>query len=319
MLPSGMPHRSSLQKKKKRWPLRRIRASTKTPERKSMPEYLQQLGIRLREARIRRSLTQVQLAKMCDLSSRFVAKMEAGVGNISIVRLRELAQALEVPIESLAAENAPASPAFEQSTSFLKKLPPSDLDNAHRLLLERFSGVPSALRASRIALIGLRGAGKTALGCLLAERLRCPFIELDRQIERDTGLTLSIIFDLYGQAGYRRMERVALDRILERHRRFVLATGGSIVSDPENYNRLLSACFTVWLRASPEDHMTRVLKQGDRRPIAQSRQAMRDLRRILYSREGLYRQADAVLDTSGRSVRACLHALVLTVQSLQSD
>jgi XRE family aerobic/anaerobic benzoate catabolism transcriptional regulator len=314
-----MPRRSSSHKKKKRFRSRFPRASAKTSAHKTMSEYLQQLGVRLREARVRRGLTQDQLAKNCDLSSRFVAKVEVGGGNISVSRLRELARALEIPIESLAAENAPASPAFEQSTSFLKKLAPADLDNAHRLLLERFSGAPSALRRSRIALTGLRGAGKSALGSLLAQSLQCPFIELDRQIERDAGLTLSIIFDLYGQAGYHRMERISLDRILERHRRFVLATGGGIVSDTGNYNRLLSTCFTIWLRAKPEDHMARVLKQGDRRPMAQSRQAMRDLRRILYSREALYRQADAVLDTSGHSIKACLLILLRTVQALQAS
>ena len=283
-----------------------------------MHEYLQQLGVRLRDARVRRGLTQEQLATTCALSSRFVAKVEVGGGNISVTRLRELARALEVPIESLAAENAPVSPAFEQSTSFLKKLPPADLGNAHRFLLEKFSGASTGLRCSRIALTGLRGAGKSALGSLLAQRLQCPFIELDRQIERDNGLTLTIIFDLYGQAGYRHMESVALDRILERHKRFVLATGGGIVSDPGNYNRLLSACFTIWLRAKPEDHMARVLRQGDRRPMAQSRQAMRDLRRILYSREALYRQADVTLDTSGRTLKACLNSLVRLAQQLET-
>jgi len=282
-----------------------------------MSEYLQRLGVRLREARVRRGFTQDQLAKKCAISSRFVAKVEVGSGNISVTRLRELARALDIPIESLAAENTPASPAFEQSTSFLKKLPPADLNKAHKLLLEKFSGTPAGLRRSRIALTGLRGAGKSTLGSLLAQRLQCSFIELDRQIERDTRLTLSIIFDLYGQAGYRRMERIALDRILERHKRFVLATGGGIVSDPGNYNRLLSTCFTVWLRAKPEDHMARVVKQGDQRPMAQSRQAMRDLRRILNSREAVYRQADVTLDTSGRSVKACLGSLVRLAQQVQ--
>ena len=282
-----------------------------------MSEYLQRLGVRLREARVRRGFTQDQLAKKCAISSRFVAKVEVGSGNISVTRLRELARALDIPIESLAAENTPASPAFEQSTSFLKKLPPADLNKAHKLLLEKFSGTPAGLRRSRIALTGLRGAGKSTLGSLLAQRLQCSFIELDRQIERDTGHTLSIIFDLYGQAGYHRMERIALDRILERHKRFVLATGGGIVSDPGNYNRLLSTCFTVWLRAKPEDHMARVVKQGDRRPMAQSRQAMRDLRRILNSREVVYRQADVTLDTSGRSVKACLGSLVRFAQQVQ--
>jgi XRE family transcriptional regulator, aerobic/anaerobic benzoate catabolism transcriptional regulator len=278
-----------------------------------MSAYLQQLGVRLREARARRGLTQQQLAKQTELSVRFLAKVELGGGNISVVRLRALARVLDVPMETLAAENLPASPAFEQSTNFLKKLPPTDLDHAHKILLEKFGGASAATRRARIALIGLRGAGKSTLGSLLAQRLQCPFIELDGQIERDTRVTLAIIFDLYGQAGYRRLERIALDRILERYPRFVLATGGGIVSDPANYNRLLSTCFTVWLRAKPEEHMARVIKQGDRRPIAQSRQAMRDLRRILYSREVLYRQADAVLDTSAQPLKHTLCSLLSLV------
>jgi XRE family aerobic/anaerobic benzoate catabolism transcriptional regulator len=163
-------------------------------------------------------------------------------------------------------------------------------------------------------LIGLRGAGKSTLGSLLAQVLRVPFIELDKQIERDTGLTLSIIFDLYGTGGYRRMEREALATVVAKHPRFVLAAGGSIVSDPVTYNQLLGDCFTIWLRAKPEVHMARVLKQGDRRPIAQSRQAMRDLRRILWSREVLYRQADAVLETSGQSIKQSLQALAMLLR-----
>jgi len=279
-----------------------------------MNVYLEQLGEKLRSVRLRRGITQTQLARQCKLSLRFLVDVELGRANISLVRLRELAMALDIPVESLAAEGVPASPAFEQSTTFLKNLPPADLQDAHKFLLEKFGGANAALRRSRIALTGLRGAGKSTLGSLLAQRLECPFIELDKQVESASGLTLSIIFDLYGIAGYRRAERFALENVLLKYPRFVLATGGSIVSDPVTYNRLLAECFTVWLRAKPEEHMARVLRQGDRRPIKQSRQAMRDLRRILWSREALYRQSDAVLDTSAQSVKESVQSLFRLVR-----
>jgi len=281
-----------------------------------MHAYLQQVGEKIRAVRARRGITQTQLARQCALSLRSLLSIEQGHASLSVARLYALAHALEVPIESLATEGLPASPAFEQSTVFLKKLPAADLQKAHKLLLEKFGGADTAIRSSRIALTGLRGAGKSTLGSLLAQVLQCPFLELGKQIEADSGLTLTIIFDLYGLAGYRRMEREALERILAKHRRFVLATGGSIVSDPVTYNRLLGECFTIWLRAKPEEHMARVLKQGDRRPIAQSREAMPDLRRILWSREALYRQADAVLETSGQSIKESLYALARLIRPL---
>jgi len=261
-------------------------------------------------------MTLRQLAKESALSARFLARVELGRGNISVGRLHQVAHALDVPMETLAADGLPAAPSFEQSTALLKKLPPGQLRDAHKLLLEKFGGVNTASRRSRIALIGLRGAGKSTLGSLLAQRLGFPFIELDKQIERDSGLTLTIIFDLYGSSGYRRMERETLEAIFSRHSRFVLATGGSIVSDPVTYNRLLGECLTIWLRAKAEDHMARVLAQGDRRPMAHNRQAMRDLRRILRSREALYRQADAALETSGQSVKESLLALQRLAQPL---
>lgn len=292
----------------------RKRSSARSSASTHLNAYLQQLGERLRSVRLRCGVTQQQLAEQCALTARFITDVEAGRANISIARLHALAHALDVPIESLASEGSPASPAFEQSTEFLKKLPPVGLQQAHRLLLETFAGADTKLRRFRVALTGLRGAGKSTLGSLLAQVLQCPFIELDKHIEAGSRLTLAIIFDLYGVAGYRRMEREALQHVLARHKRFVLATGGSIVSDPANYNLLLSECFTVWLRAKPEDHMARVLKQGDRRPIAKSRQAMRDLRRILYSREALYRQADAVLETSGQTVKQSINSLALLLQ-----
>ncbi len=275
-----------------------------------MNSYLQQLGEKLRAVRVRRGMTLRQLARECKLSARFLAKVELGHGNISVDRLHDIATALDVPVESLAADGLPATPPFEQSAALLKKLPPSQLRDAHKLLLEKFGGADSAGRRSCIALIGLRGSGKSTVGSLLAQKLGVPFIELDKQIERDSGVTLTIIFDLYGSGGYRRMERDTLNAILAKQPRFVLATGGSIVSDPVTYNRLLSECFTVWLRAKPEEYMARVIAQGDRRPMAHNRQAMRDLRRILWSREALYRQADSVLETGGQTINESLQALL---------
>jgi len=309
----GMPRRPSSQKLSKK-----LRSGRHRPLAKAhvsfVNAYLQQLGEKIRIVRARRGFTLDQLARQSRLSGRFLAKVELGRANISIARLHEIADALDIPIESLVADGRPASSAFDQSAAFLKKLPPSQQRDAHKLLLEKFAAADSGSRRSRIALIGLRGAGKSTLGSVLAQRLGVPFIELDKEIERDSGLTLTIIFDLYGIAGYRRMEREALSAVLAKYPRFVLAPGGGIISDPGTYNRLLSDCFTIFLRAKPEEHMARVLKQGDRRTIAQSSQAMRDLRRILWSREALYRQADATLETTGQTVSESLHALIRFTQ-----
>jgi XRE family aerobic/anaerobic benzoate catabolism transcriptional regulator len=304
-----MPRRSSPKKSNKLSKSLSRKRSPAPSHSSAVNSYLRQVGEKLRAVRTRRGMTLPQLAKESGLSDRFLAKVELGRGNISVGRLHQVASALNVPIETLAAAGLPADPPFEQSTAFLKKLQPNELRDAHKLLLEKFGGADTAARRSRIALIGLRGAGKSTLGSLLAQRLSLPFIELDKQIERNSGLTLTIIFDLYGPSGYRRMERETLEAIFAKHPRCVLAAGGSIVSDPGTYNRLLSECFTIWLRAKAEDHMARVLAQGDRRPMAHNRQAMRDLRRILWSREALYRQADAALETSGQSVKESLQAL----------
>src|SRR5208337_3603254 len=178
-----------------------------------------------------------------------------------------------------------------------------------------FGGVDLEARRGRIALIGLRGAGKSTIGAILAGRLEVPFIELDRLIEQESGVSLSAIFDLYGQSGFRRMERRYLDQVIERYPRFVLATGGSLVSEPATFERLLTMCYTVWLRATPEEHMQRVIAQGDMRPMADNREAMSDLRRILEVREPLYRKADVTLETSAATVEESLETLVLQVQA----
>ena len=194
------------------------------------------------------------------------------------------------------------------TTQFLKRLPRQKLA-AVRSQLVRDYGSAQDERMKRIALIGLRGAGKSTLGAKLAKALGAPFVELDREVEREAGTSLSEIFLLYGQAGYRRYERRCLERVLEKNDRAVIATGGSIVSEPGTYELLLSACFTVWLKAEPEEHMARVIAQGDTRPMAGNDQAMEDLRRILEGRAVLYRQADVTVDTAGKTPEQSLSAL----------
>ncbi len=272
--------------------------------------FLAALGDRVRELRARRGMTRKILAKDSGVSERYLAQLETGQGNASLGILRRIARALNVPLEALVAD-APEPPAeLAQATELLRRLGPERLGEARALLQKTFGDVDAAARSHRIALIGLRGAGKTTLGGALAERLGVPFIELDREIERESGVSLATIFDFYGQAGFRRMERRCLDRIIEEQPRFVLATGGSIVSEPSTFERLLAACYTIWLQTAPAEHMQRVVAQGDMRPMAGNRESMADLQRILTFREPLYRRADAEVDTSGKAPSEALEALV---------
>jgi XRE family aerobic/anaerobic benzoate catabolism transcriptional regulator len=165
----------------------------------------------------------------------------------------------------------------------------------------------------RIALIGLRGAGKSTLGPLLADRIGVPFLELDQEIEKDAGLDLGEIMELHGQAGFRRLERGVLDRLIDSHPKAVIAAGGGIVAETATFARLLGACLTVWVKAAPEDHMQRVIDQGDLRPMRDNRRSMADLRAILASREALYARADIQLETTGRDVEATLAALMSAI------
>jgi len=191
---------------------------------------------------------------------------------------------------------------------FLDSLPPDRLEDVLRRLTAEF-GQDEAVRRKRITLVGLRGAGKTTLGMALAKSLRRPFVELDKEIEREAGMSLSEVFLLYGQAGFRRIERRCLERIINSQDEIVLTVGGGIVSEPETYNLLLLNCFTVWIKAAPEEHMARVVAQGDTRPMAGHSEAMDDLRQILSSRESLYGKADAVVDTSGSTAQESFEAL----------
>jgi len=268
----------------------------------SQSDYLRLLGERVREMRARRGMTRKILAHDSGVSERYLAQLESGQGNISILLLRQIAQALDTPLQALVLDGPEPPVDLVHTTEFLRRLPATELVEARRLLVEHFGGVDLDARRGRIALVGLRGAGKSTLGAMLADRLEAPFLELDRLIEQEGGVSLSVIFDLYGQSGFRRLERRVLDQVIERYPRFVLATGGSLVSEPATFERLLTMCFTVWLRATPEEHMQRVIAQGDMRPMADNRESMSDLRRILDVREPLYGKADATINTSGCSV-----------------
>lgn len=276
-------------------------------------DYLKVLGERVRGARARRGMSRKILARDSGVSERYLAQLETGQGNISIGLLRQVAQAMSVPVADLVREGAERPIELTLLVQRLERLTPEELAEANRLLTARFRMDGAAGRHARIALIGLRGAGKTTIGMALATELEAPFVEMAEEIEAVSGMSLDKIFDLSGQAGYRRYEKRALEHALNTYPRSVIATGGSIVSEPETYDLLLNACFTVWVKASPEDHMNRVVAQGDMRPMAGNREAMDDLRRILANREQLYAKADAVVETSGRTVGESVGEVLRTV------
>jgi XRE family aerobic/anaerobic benzoate catabolism transcriptional regulator len=260
-------------------------------------------------------MTRKQLARDSGVSERYLAQIETGHGNISVLVLRQLAKALNLSIDALLFEGPEPPVELVHTLEFLRRLSLDDLKLARQMLLHQFGGVDPAARHRRIALIGLRGAGKSSLGAALAERLEMPFLELDRLIEQQCGLTLNLIFDFRGQTGFRQLERQCLEDVLQRYPCFVLATGGSLVSEPGTFERLLSGCFTVWLRAAPEEHMQRVIAQGDMRPMANNRDAMSDLKRILAEREVLYSKADIQVETAGRNFEESLDALIRALRN----
>jgi XRE family aerobic/anaerobic benzoate catabolism transcriptional regulator len=233
--------------------------------------YLMQLGERVRAWRRQHGVTRKQLSAGCGVSERYLAQLEAGEGNISVLLLRKVARAMDVPVEHLVREE-PA-------------------------------------RAKPVALLGLRGAGKSTLGAKLAQALDMPFIELDREVEKEAGAQLGEVFAMYGQDAYRRFERRALERVLEEHERAVIATGGSLVTDRSTYELLLQRCRCIWLSAAPEEHMQRVIAQGDMRPFKGRSAALDEIRTLLADRDRLYTRAHATVDTSGKTVRPSLAEL----------
>ena len=277
-------------------------------------DFLLFLGKRVRQLRHLGGMTRKMVAREADVSERHLAQLESGEGNVSIVLLRRIASALDVSLVELFAPEVREPGEKHLIQRFLERLPNHRLEDVVFRLMRDFSPGEKS-RRKRIALIGLRGAGKSTLGSKLASEKRVPFIELDGEIEKDTGMPLGEIFSLYGQSGYRAIERRTLTRVLAEHECAVLSVGGGVVSEKETFDYLVSHCYTIWIKAQPEEHMSRVLEQGDFRAMAGNDRAMEDLRRILEAREPLYRQADMELDTSGSSVEASFSRLKTTLQA----
>ncbi|WP_396437070.1 helix-turn-helix transcriptional regulator [Limnohabitans sp.] len=284
------------------------------PDTKRSP-FLEALGERVRMLRSRKGMTRRAVALAADVSERHLANLEYGTGNVSVLVLLQVATALQCSLAELLGDVTTTSPEWLLIRELLSKRSEADLRRARMQLVELFGeGGTAQERQNRIALIGLRGAGKTALGQRLADNLGFPFIELSREIEQFAGCQISEIHNLYGANAYRRYERRALEEAIQIYPEVVIATPGGLVSDSANFNLLLSHCTTVWLQADAADHMGRVAAQGDMRPMAASREAMEDLKRILEGRSAFYSKADLAINTSGRSEDQAFEALRTSVR-----
>jgi XRE family transcriptional regulator, aerobic/anaerobic benzoate catabolism transcriptional regulator len=277
--------------------------------------FLSNVATSLRAARARRGMTRKQLSQESGVSERLLAQLEMSQGNITIVLLRRITDALNISLADLFIDAREPHPERRFIQNLLERLPVQRLQEVAQKLTREF-GEDVKLRWSRLALIGLRGAGKSTLGAKIAKEFKAPFVELDAEIEKDAGIPLAEIFSLYGQSGYRRIERRTLERVLQANDRVIISIGGGVVSEKENYDYLLKNCFTIWIKAQPEEHMARVMAQGDFRAMANNNEAMEDLRRILEAREPFYERADGTVDTSGETVEKSFAKLKAVIQSI---
>jgi XRE family transcriptional regulator, aerobic/anaerobic benzoate catabolism transcriptional regulator len=278
--------------------------------------FLVALGERVRALRGRRGLTRKSLAAAADVSERHLANLEYGLGNASILVLLQVAHALQCSLAELLGDVTTSSPEWLLIRELLEHRDDATLRRVRVAVGELLgTGGDNIARSSRIALIGLRGAGKSTLGRMLAEDLDFPFVELSRSIEQLAGCSISEIQALYGVNAYRRYERRAIEEAIQIYPEAVIAAPGGLVSDAATFNQLLSHCTTVWLRADPEDHMKRVAAQGDTRPIAASKEAMDDLKGILAGRAAFYSKAEYSLDTSAQALEPTFRALRQLVRS----
>jgi XRE family aerobic/anaerobic benzoate catabolism transcriptional regulator len=268
--------------------------------------FVAKVGEEVRRARERKRLTRKRMSELSGVSLRYLAQLEAGEGNISIALLHRVAAALEARVEALVGGEAE----FEAAALY-RAASPATRARVLEMLVPQAGG-----RRERIALIGLRGAGKTTLGRRLGESLDLPFVELNREIEAQSGMPVNEVIALYGQEGYRRLERQALERVVATRERMVLAAAGGLVTAPDSFSFLLAHFHTVWLKAAPEEHMQRVRAQGDERPMAGNPKAMEELNALLTGREALYGSAAATVDTSGRTPAASAADLERAVRGL---
>jgi len=297
------------------------RASRATAREDADEAFLVELGQRVRRMRALRGMSRKVLAKVSGISERYIAQLEGGQGNVSIMLLRRVAEATGAPLEDLVGGETAETPDWRLIRDLLRGAPPATVAEVKALLSgEKLPSGPRAvgeahIAVDRVALIGLRGAGKSTLGRLAAERLGWPFVELNKEIESEHGFSINEILALYGQDGYRRLERITLQRLIEQPGPMLLATGGGIVGEPVTFELLLASFFTIWVRTSPAEHMSRVRQQGDLRPMANDKAAMSELITILSSREPLYARARTQLDTSGVAVEASAARLYGMIQS----
>jgi XRE family aerobic/anaerobic benzoate catabolism transcriptional regulator len=278
--------------------------------------FLAAIGSEVRRNRAKRGMTRRQLAQASQTSERYLAQIESGAGNPSVSVLRAIAQALDLPCSALLPEAGARTAALGAILDLLAQVPEGELPALAKDIETRLARPGNADRARRIALVGLRGAGKSTLGRMLAQHFGWPFVELDRLVEEDYGASIPDLIEMAGTATFRRHERSALDRIVTAQDAAIITTAGGIVANPETYALLLRRTHTIWIKARPEDHMSRVMAQGDFRPMAQNRAAMADLVAILEARRADYSRAEAEIDTSGDAIEQSFAKLLRTVTAL---
>jgi len=278
--------------------------------------FLAAIGAELRRHRAKRGLTRRQLAESSATSERYLAQIESGTGNPSVSVLRAIARALELPTAALLPETGARNAALGAMIDLIAQVPDTDLPALAKDIEIRLARQSSADRGRRIALVGLRGAGKSTLGRMLAQHFAWPFIELDRKVEEEYGASVPDLIEMAGMATFRRHERSALERVIAEQEAAVITTAGGIVSNAETYALLLRRTHTIWIKARPDEHMSRVMAQGDFRPMAQNRAAMADLVAILEARRSDYARAEAEIDTSGESIEQSFAKLMGTVNDL---